>query len=186
MPTGFGLAEIVNLLAALASLVLLLGAGRRLRREARATARAPLIAIASTLLITFFYFALAGTPVNEGAGTLLLVVGFVVGLFQGRASQLYYQERRLLIKRDTRYLLWWGIAYLVVALLPLLGSRILHAAGLLALLFSLGVVLGANLTLLLRQAIKRPPKVVPLAPALAGPSAAPAKQHSRGLLGRGK
>jgi hypothetical protein len=155
---GSLLVNIFTLLVSIFSFVMVIKSARRMRLEARVTYRAPLIAILTTTISTFLYIAITQATLNAVLASVMLLVGAFLGLLQGRASKLYYQGTNKMIKRNTLYLLIWGLAYVLTMLLSLTGSRVFQASGIMLLLFGFGLAFTSNFVLLLRQLSMRQPK----------------------------
>lgn len=149
--------EAVALGAGVFSMIMLLASITKMRQEMYVPLSAPVIAIAVTGLAAGIYIALTGAQVNWALAGLVLAAGAVIGLIEGRVTRLYYRGPIIFGKRSTAYLVIWGLAYLLTLLLSQIGSALMQAVSVLVLAFGLGMALGDNVTLLIRQAtLKRP------------------------------
>ena len=145
VPTGF------------AMLMLLLSI-RKMSEEVYVPKIAPLIIIGITALAVFAYVTLTRTQINWSVAALLIAGGFLIGGVEGQMTRLYYRGPIIVGKRSVGYLIFWGLAYLLTMALTATGNGTLHAAGVMTLMFGLGIAVGDNTTLLFRQLfLKRPP-----------------------------
>jgi|GEM_PF-1090679 len=145
---------------------------RKMREEMYVPKITPVIVIAITGLAVFVYAMLTRTPINWWLAALLLAVGCLIGWFEGQMTRLYYRGPIIVGKRSVAYLVFWGLAYLLTMALTQTGSTALHAVGVLSMMFGLGIAVGDNLNLLMRQATLKPqpattaPPAAPVAPAV--------------------
>lgn len=158
------IAQIITLAASAFSLLVLLVTIWQMRKESRVSKLAPLIAIATTLLTTLVYVFITGASVNWITASVLLALGFLIGLGQGRATRVYYRGAQVVAKRSIGYLILWMLAYLVTIGLAQWGSGLLHAVGILGMIFGTGAAMGANLVLFIRRNALRPPSAAPWSP----------------------
>lgn len=157
VPTGF------------AMLMLLLSI-RKMSEEVYVPKIAPLIVIGVTALAVFAYVTLTRTQINWFVAALLVAGGFLIGGVEGQMTRLYYRGPIIIGKRSVGYLIFWGLAYVLTMALTATGNGTLHAAGVMTLMFGLGIAVGDNSTLLFRQLfLKRPP--VPAVSPIAQPIA---------------
>lgn len=155
VPTGF------------AMLMLLLSI-RKMSEEVYVPKIAPLIVIGITALAAFAYVTLTRAQINWTIAMLSIGGGFLIGGMEGQMTRLYYRGPIIVGKRSVGYLIFWGLAYLLAMALTSTGNGTLHAAGVMTLMFGLGIAVGDNTTLLFRQMfLKRPPipAVAPITPA---------------------
>lgn len=82
---------------------------------------------------------------------LVLFGGLGFGYFWGKSSKLYPKGEKLIIKRSTLYLVFWGLSYAFTHLLTAISPANVAAAGLAAMFFSTGSSIGMNANLVLRQ-----------------------------------
>jgi hypothetical protein len=151
-----GIAQIITLLACLVTFGLFLFAVWQTRRETRLTLPAPLIAIGMTALTTLLYVWLSGATVNTITAGVLLIPGLLIGSLEGQAARVYYRGNTIVGKRRVASLVLWGLAYLVTVLLAQFGSALLHAIGILGMVFGVGVSVGSNTILFIRHLTLRP------------------------------
>lgn len=145
------LAPIITLVASGFSLLVLLVTLWQMHKETRVSKLAPFIAIAITLLTTLVYVFITGASVNWTTASVLVALGFLIGLGQGQATRVYYRGTQIVAKRSIGYLVLWLLAYLVTIGLAQLGNGLLHAVGILGMVFWTGAAVGANLNLFVRQ-----------------------------------
>jgi hypothetical protein len=167
---------LVSGVPALAILISVILTIRKMREEMYVPRSAPLIAILITGVAVLLYMVLTGTQLNPAVAVPVGVCGLILGLIEGRATQLYYRGPIVVGKRTVGYLVIWGIAYILTLLLAQLQVAAFYAAGMMVLIFGFGVALGDNLMLLARQgAVKRQPYVAPVTVSAAAPAARPAQ-----------
>lgn len=154
--------QIITLVAGAFSAVMLIITILMMRQETRISRLAPFIAIGTTLLSTFFYVLITNAPVNSILVWGFICFGFVIGLLQGQSTKIYYRGKVIFGKRGTAYLVLWGLAYLVSLALAQLGNAALYAVGILGMMFGLGITIGANLNLFVRQVLLRPQTALPM------------------------
>lgn len=157
MIVGLPLERVVALGAGAFGFLLLLLSINKMRKEMYTPRWAPLILIAVTALTVAVYIWLTGASVNWLLAAVLLGVGLVIGLGQGQMTRLYFRGPLIFGKRTKGYLLFWGIAYFASLLLTQSGIAAAHAVGVLGMMLALGVAVGDNINILLRQARLRPP-----------------------------
>lgn len=149
VPTGF-------------ALLMILFSIRKMGEEVYVPKIAPLVVIGITALATFAYVTLTRTQINWPIAALLIAGGFSIGALEGQMTRLYYRGPIIVGKRSVGYLIFWGLAYLLTMALTATGNATLHAAGIMTLMFGLGIAVGDNTTLLFRQLfLKRPPAPAP-------------------------
>jgi hypothetical protein len=154
-------AQIITLVAVAFSLVMLLITFWQLTRETRLSTLAPVLAIATPLLTTLVYVFVTSASVNWLTAGVLAAIGFLVGLGLGQTTQLYYRGRLIYGKRNAGYLVLWGLAFIFTVALAQTGSGLLHAGGILIMMFGVGTAVGANLVLLFKQLILKPQPMTP-------------------------
>jgi len=149
VPTGF-------------AILMLLLTVRKMGEEVYVPKIAPLIVIGVTTLAAFAYATLTRTQINWLVAALLIVGGFLIGGMEGQMTRLRYRGPIIVGKRSVGYLIFWGLAYVLTNVLSATGNGTLHAAGMMTLMFGLGIAVGDNTTLLARQLfLKRPPTPAP-------------------------
>ena len=144
------IAYIVALASSVLSVVVLVLTIRKLGQESRYSKLPPLIGMVVMALVTALYIWLSAVQFNYLVGLGLLVVGFLIGLLQGRSSKVYLRDEKVMVKRSIAAMILWGVAYLLSLALTLTQHPLLAAGGVLAMLFGLGTTLGTNLNLLAR------------------------------------
>jgi hypothetical protein len=164
------LREVVTLGAGVFSMIMLLATIRKMGQEIHVPVSAPIVAAAVTALAVWVYLALTGAQVNWTVAGLVMGAGMLIGLVEGQLTRIYYRGPIIFGKRSAWYLAAWGLAYLLTLALSQIGSETLQAAGVMVLLFGLGMALGDNANLLIRQALlKRPTSTAAAASPASGP-----------------
>jgi hypothetical protein len=179
----YDIREVVTLGAGVFSLIMLLASIRKMGQEMYVPVSAPFVAIAVTALAVGIYIALTGAQVNWQAAALVMGAGFFIGLLEGQLTRLYYRGPIIFGRRSAGYLALWGLAYLLTLALSQIGSETLQAAGVMVLVFGLGMAMGDNINLLVRQAVLKSPNPArqPAPPGqTAPPAAGPATRRSGG------
>ncbi len=132
---------------------------RKMRQEMYVARITPLIIVLVTGFAVGIYILLTGTAINWLLAGVLLAAGFVIGVMEGQMTRVYYRGPIIVTKRSVAYIVFWGLAYALTMALSQTGSVSLHVAGVLSMLFGLGLALGDNLNLLVRQSLLKPAAV---------------------------
>lgn len=127
----------------------------RMRRPTLMRWFAPLLGMGMSALGSGVYLLVMQPPVNLRVAGPLLAIGLLLGFLQGWQTKLYWDNERLMGRRTVLYLGLWGFAYLATQGLAQLQNAALHAVGVLTMMMTVGVALGSNLNLGLRQAWMR-------------------------------
>jgi hypothetical protein len=137
------------------SLVLIVTSIRRMRRPVPARWSTPILGLATTLAGTGVFWLFVEPRVNPALMLPLLLVGLAIGLLQGLQSSVYREHGGLIVRRTTAYMVLWGLAFVATLALGQIQQAALQALGALTVVFTLGIAVGANITLGVRQAAAR-------------------------------
>lgn len=123
----------------------------RMRRPTRLRWFAPFLGMAMSVLGSLGYLLVMRLPVNPRIAGPLLAIGLVLGFLQGWQTRMYWENQGLMGRRTILYMGLWGFAYLTTQGLAQLQNAAMHAVGMLTMMFTVGIAIGSNVNLALRQ-----------------------------------
>ncbi len=170
--------QILSYVLTVVSIILIIMMLFTFRKVRSVSVKAPLIAIAVSLVGFIVYKAIIGTSLTTALLWLLATIGFVLGLWQGKKTKVWMENGQRKAQNTMWFIVIWALSFGFNQLLAVTGQALSMNMGIGALSFSTGIAIGAQMVILAKMLRARPLKTAPTpgpaAPAIAALRAAPA------------
>ena len=145
------------------------------RKVRSVSIRAPLIAIAISLIGFVIYKSIIGTSLSNQLLWVLAIIGLLLGMWQGKKTNVWLEGGKRKAQNTMWFIVIWGLGYGFNQLLAVTGQALSMNLGIGALSFSTGITIGAQGIIFTKLVSARPQKAL-----ITSSSTLPAREEING------